>query len=442
MRLPVLEDEAYYWTWSQQLALHYYDHPPLVAWLLRGAQALGFGSFAALRVVSLGCWGLTIAGLLATARAIPSPSGDGVGWALASSAVLTLALLPATPDAPLAALLAWGNYALVRSLAAPSDSAAVVWPIVTGGLYGAAVLAKLPALLVAVGVAAGTMATAQGRRAWRGPGPWIGVAFAAGIAGLWWMAAPAVPDAVRFQAARVTGHAPRWGLAAPMTLGAALLVVGVAGTRALLRRPSTPAAWALTGGAVAVFGGCTVAVGLGAGELNWLLPVAICGIPAAGANVRGVWRTIAQLQSVGIVVVLSHVIVPWLPVSPARDRTLRSAGWARVADEVDARASAIQAKAVVADGYQRASLLRFYLSDRWPVFERGQRRRSQYDLWPRPPVCAGDPVVVVHQAAVVPTGIEPIAPSREVDRGRAGRTVERVFVTSGRASARWSSCAR
>ncbi len=30
----VAADEAYYWTWSQQLALSYYDHPPLNAWLL------------------------------------------------------------------------------------------------------------------------------------------------------------------------------------------------------------------------------------------------------------------------------------------------------------------------------------------------------------------------------------------------------------------------
>jgi hypothetical protein len=27
----VLEDEAYYWMWSQQMAFGYFDHPPLVA---------------------------------------------------------------------------------------------------------------------------------------------------------------------------------------------------------------------------------------------------------------------------------------------------------------------------------------------------------------------------------------------------------------------------
>lgn len=33
-RLPVSDDEAYYWTWAQHLAFGYVDHPPLVAWLI------------------------------------------------------------------------------------------------------------------------------------------------------------------------------------------------------------------------------------------------------------------------------------------------------------------------------------------------------------------------------------------------------------------------
>ena len=32
--LPLSADEAYYWVWSKNLALSYYDHPPMIAWLL------------------------------------------------------------------------------------------------------------------------------------------------------------------------------------------------------------------------------------------------------------------------------------------------------------------------------------------------------------------------------------------------------------------------
>lgn len=33
--LPLLPDEAYYWVWSHNLQLSYYDHPPMIAWLFR-----------------------------------------------------------------------------------------------------------------------------------------------------------------------------------------------------------------------------------------------------------------------------------------------------------------------------------------------------------------------------------------------------------------------
>ena len=33
--LPLLPDEAYYWVWSNNLQLSYYDHPPMIAWLFR-----------------------------------------------------------------------------------------------------------------------------------------------------------------------------------------------------------------------------------------------------------------------------------------------------------------------------------------------------------------------------------------------------------------------
>src|SRR6478752_1651969 len=32
---PLTFDEAYYWMWSQHLALGYYDHPPMVAVVIR-----------------------------------------------------------------------------------------------------------------------------------------------------------------------------------------------------------------------------------------------------------------------------------------------------------------------------------------------------------------------------------------------------------------------
>lgn len=38
--LPLFSDEAYYWFWSEELQLSYYDHPPFVAWLFWLGQPL------------------------------------------------------------------------------------------------------------------------------------------------------------------------------------------------------------------------------------------------------------------------------------------------------------------------------------------------------------------------------------------------------------------
>src|SRR5580692_3629161 len=48
-RLPLGNGEAYYYSWSKFLDWSYYDHPPLVAWMVRATTALG-ASPAAVRL--------------------------------------------------------------------------------------------------------------------------------------------------------------------------------------------------------------------------------------------------------------------------------------------------------------------------------------------------------------------------------------------------------
>jgi 4-amino-4-deoxy-L-arabinose transferase-like glycosyltransferase len=55
-----LGDEAYYWRWAQTPELSYFDHPPLGAWLIYAAQAIGLNAILGVRAVTL----LTTAGTL------------------------------------------------------------------------------------------------------------------------------------------------------------------------------------------------------------------------------------------------------------------------------------------------------------------------------------------------------------------------------------------
>lgn len=98
--LGVLADEAYYWTWSKQLAAGYFDHPPAVAWLIAAGTRLFGDSVLGVRVTSVVAGGLAAAVLLPWAR-------DRALWLLlvAVTPLFALGGLFATPDVPL--LLGW-----------------------------------------------------------------------------------------------------------------------------------------------------------------------------------------------------------------------------------------------------------------------------------------------------------------------------------------------
>ena len=46
------DSESYYWTWSRYIDLSYYDHPPMVAWLIRLSTAIGGDSTVWVRMPS------------------------------------------------------------------------------------------------------------------------------------------------------------------------------------------------------------------------------------------------------------------------------------------------------------------------------------------------------------------------------------------------------
>src|SRR5436309_12904615 len=50
---PLTFDEAYYWTWSRHLAGGYYDHPPMVALLIRLGTLISGDTEFGVRLVSI-----------------------------------------------------------------------------------------------------------------------------------------------------------------------------------------------------------------------------------------------------------------------------------------------------------------------------------------------------------------------------------------------------
>ncbi len=445
IQLPVALDEAYYWTWSQQLSWAYYDHPPGVAWLIALSRGLFGEGQLALRAVSMAAMAITgVFTWLAAREAVPHRSvhaGRIAVLLLLGAPMFVVGYLPLTPDPLQGATLAVCAWMVPRT---QRVQASWVWGFALALLLTVGVLVKHSTALVAVGALLGALSCASGRRSLRHWGPWVGLLLGAGLVGYWLISDLGAGDgATEFQALRVAGGRPYRGWTAlPVTVGALLISIGPGATFALgggvhgwSKTSGAQRIW--LGGASSLVLGCLVAAWLGAGEVNWLMPALIFGSPAAlqyafGLSPRGLkgFTAVTTLTAVLGLVVLVHIVYPFFPLPARKDRTLRAAGYEDVAQVVQQIAREHGATVLVTRSYQSASQFRFHLKDAWPVLETGSKRRSQYDRWPRPSLCPGDVAVLAWNRRDMPAGLQGIslAPLQTIERGRAGRKLDPIFV--------------
>src|SRR5262249_10361768 len=99
---PLSYDEAYYWLWSKHLAAGYYDHPPLIAFVVRAGTIVFGDTSLGVRFVP---WLLSVAATWAVWRAgaaLLRSETDGLVAALLFNLmpIIGVEALVATPDAP------------------------------------------------------------------------------------------------------------------------------------------------------------------------------------------------------------------------------------------------------------------------------------------------------------------------------------------------------
>jgi len=400
-------DEAYYWTWAQEPAAGYLDHPPLVAWLIRlgtlllGNSALGVRLFS-LVSGALVPWILFRVGLQISAT---PRQALGVASLAALSPILSVGAVVHTPDAALA--LAWSGV-LWAGLRLFHRDRLRDW-LLLGVAVGLAILAKgtgwalLPSLLLFF---TGCLA---GRSRLSGAGLLLAIGAALLIA---------FPNAVwnsrhqggafAFQLSHVlAGMSPsplqglaflggQAGVVGPLAwLGAVLFVAVGWRTRIRNSRPEVFWLWALSAPLLVFVAGLAFVHKV---EANWpavaylgLLP-ALPWLFSGGAwylRRKGLWFALALGLSAGLTLVIHlHALLPFLPLDPERDPTARLRGWRELAAEASADAQDLGA-VLGAEGYAAVSELRFYAHDT-VVYQPSAARVSQFDLWerelpPRPP---------------------------------------------------------
>ncbi|HSQ57682.1 MAG TPA: glycosyltransferase family 39 protein, partial [Gemmata sp.] len=142
--IPPFDDELYYWCWSRDLQLSYYDHPPMVAYMIRLSTELFGKSVFAIRIPAI-LSAVVVAGVIDWL----SRPRDLLPLILLSP-VLTFAAVLVTPDTPM--LLCWALYlAWLVSVHERLESYVPIHFWVLGGLIlGCGVLGKYTMGLAAV----------------------------------------------------------------------------------------------------------------------------------------------------------------------------------------------------------------------------------------------------------------------------------------------------
>jgi 4-amino-4-deoxy-L-arabinose transferase-like glycosyltransferase len=157
--VPPFDDELYYWCWSRDLQLSYYDHPPMVAYLIRASTELLGHTILAIRMPAV-LSGLVVLGVIGRL------SGPRALYPLvALSPVWTFAAILVTPDTPL--LMFWSLYvawlvAVHTRLA--TEHVPIWWWVLGGAVLGCGVLGKYTMGLAAIAGSASFLLAGPWRR--------------------------------------------------------------------------------------------------------------------------------------------------------------------------------------------------------------------------------------------------------------------------------------
>jgi 4-amino-4-deoxy-L-arabinose transferase-like glycosyltransferase len=173
---PVSFDEAYYWLWSKHLAAGYYDHPPLIAFLIRAGTAVFGDSSIGVRV---GAVLLSFASVWAVWRAGAILLYDRIGALIAALFFVVTPMTAiegavATPDAPEMAAAAFLLYALARL----KETGRGWWWIAAGIAGGFAALSKYTAFFLGGGILFWLALSKPERRWFKSPWPYAGAGVA------------------------------------------------------------------------------------------------------------------------------------------------------------------------------------------------------------------------------------------------------------------------
>ncbi len=171
-------DEAFYWLWSERLDWGYYDHPPMIAWVIRLATSLFGDNGISIRLPALAAWATLLLVVFDLGKRMFPEQKTAPAMSvlvIAGAPLFQIGSHIITPDAPFILFSALSFYLFYRALV---EDRALLW-IAAGIAIGATALSKYNAILIPLSLLPVLVLTESGRKTWSRPGLWLAILFAA-----------------------------------------------------------------------------------------------------------------------------------------------------------------------------------------------------------------------------------------------------------------------
>jgi hypothetical protein len=407
---PLTFDEAYYWIWSKHLAAGYYDHPPMVALVIRAGTTIAGDTELGVRLVSIL---LALPMSFAVFRSAALLFGD-MRVAATATILLNVTLMAAvgttiiTPDSPLIAAASFVLFSLAKLL----QTGRGAWWLAVGAAVGFGLLSKYTALFFGPAILIWLLVAPKQRRWLLSPWPYLGAIVALAMFApviLWNAEHNWVSFVKQIGRARIEDFNPtfiaelipiQFVFATPL-----VAILGAMGLYALYMRKAgaMPARvlidvmfWIIT--LYFVWHSLHARV-----EANWFAPVyPAFAIAAAVAGHLVAWEARPQrlsdfcLRWASPLAILMFVLLivqanTGVLTAYRRDPTVRSVGvgWRTLAAQIEAARVRSGATCVLAPDYGTVSWLAFYLPHTTCVMQPTQRIRWVNIDEPDPAVLKG-----------------------------------------------------
>ena len=381
---PVTADEAYFILWGRAPALGYYDHPPMVGWIL-----------APLAAVSDAAWLLRLPAVLLPALAALMTRAALRRWCArdedtADLAALAVLLLPMnawnvliTTDTPLVLFSVASLLVFARAAEKGSNGLFVA----SGILLGLAFLSKYFAVLLGLAFLVWSIVSKK-------PKAFLlvflgGLPF--GLLNLYWNYEACWCNVMFNAINRHEDDGSGWSLATPALYAASLAYLaapllwfafrGRAGLRAAWRRPGERAlllAWLVP---FAVFAALSPVKRIG---LHWLLsfiPALVLSV-ALALERRALERTVQVFAAIAALHMIPIAVIAALPLDTWKTSRFysRLVFPGRIAELSAAVAPDLAGKLLATDSYASAALLEYHARRPVAMFGRGTSHARQGDI--------------------------------------------------------------